>query len=153
MFEVLNSCVAHLTSDNEVTSHPPEADTTRLILHRARLFSSMNNRWIFFTPILVSIIVLFTACASNKPNWDTRVGNYTYDQAVTELGPPNKMAMLSDQSKVAEWYTGRSRGVSLGVGTGVGPVGVGMGVPVGGNRIRSLRLTFGPDGNLKSWSR
>jgi hypothetical protein len=113
----------------------------------------MNNRWIFFTPILVSIIVLFTACASNKPNWDTRVGNYTYDQAVTELGPPNKMAMLSDQSKVAEWYTGRSRGVSLGVGTGVGPVGVGMGVPVGGNRIRSLRLTFGPDGNLKSWSR
>lgn len=113
----------------------------------------MRTRRIIFAPYFVALVLLFTACASNKINWENRVGNYTYDQAVAELGPPDKMAMLSDQSKVAEWYTGRSSGVSLGVGTGVGPVGVGMGVPVGGNKIRSLRLTFTPDGILKSWSK
>jgi hypothetical protein len=113
----------------------------------------MRTRWIISAPILATLVLFFTACASNKINWESRVGNYTYDQAIAEIGPPDKMAMLSDQSKIAEWYTGRSGGVSLGMGTGVGPVGVGMGVPVGGNRIRSLRLTFGPDGILKSWSR
>lgn len=113
----------------------------------------MNTRRTILFSTLTALVVLFSACASNKINWDTRVGNYTYDQAVEEFGPPDKMAMLSDNAKVAEWYTGRSSGMSVGVGTGVGPVGMGVGVPVGGNRFRSMRLTFGPDGILKTWSK
>ena len=113
----------------------------------------MNFRHILSSGIFTALIFLFAACATNKVDWETRVGNYTYDQAIVELGPPDKMAMLSDQSKVAEWYTTRRSGMSVGVGTGIGPVGAGVGVPVGGSRMRTLRLTFGPDGILKSWGR
>ncbi len=112
----------------------------------------MNIRRIIFFPAL-AVAFLFAACASNKIDWGNRVGNYTYDQAIVEMGPPDKMAMLSDNSKVAQWYGTRRTGMSLGVGTGVGPVGAGVGVPVGSGQVRVLRLTFGPDGVLKSWSR
>lgn len=104
-----------------------------------------------FASAVAAIFVV--GCASSKVNWDNRVGNYTYDQAIVEMGPPDKMAMLTDQSKVAEWYTRRRSGMSLGLGTGIGPVGAGVGVPVGGGGVRSLRLTFGPNGILKTWSK
>lgn len=113
----------------------------------------MNIRRTILSSTFATLVLLFAACASNKINWDTRVGTYSYDQAITELGPPDKMAMLSDQTKVAEWFTQRRSGMSIGLGTGVGPIGAGVGVPVGGSRPRSLRLTFGQDGILKSWSR
>jgi hypothetical protein len=113
----------------------------------------MNIHRAIFSSTFAALVLLFAACATNKINWDTRVGNYTYDQALAELGPPDKMAMLSDQSKVAEWFTHHRPGMSVGVGTGIGPVGAGVGIPVGGSSVRSLRLTFGADGILKSWSK
>ncbi len=100
--------------------------------------------------------LLWAGCASTKKiDWQSRVGNYTYDQAVIELGPPDKYARLSDGSSVAEWYYGRGGGLSVGVGTGVytGPVGVGVGVPVTPRGARVLRLNFGPDGVLQGWRR
>lgn len=113
----------------------------------------MNLRRIIFFPAFFAALFLVSGCASNNIDWDNRVGSYTYDQAIVDMGPPDKMAMLSDSSKVAEWFSGRKTGMSLGVGTGVGPIGAGVGVPVGGGKLRVLRLTFGPDGVLKNWSR
>lgn len=109
-----------------------------------------------FHPIvaaLVSLLFFSVGCTTHKVNWASRVGNYTYDQSISEFGPPDKMAMLSDESKVAEWATYRGSGMSVGLGTGIGPVGAGIGVPLGGNRVRTMRLTFGPDGVLQSWSK
>lgn len=114
----------------------------------------------FNFPALLAVLVagLFvTGCASKpKVDWDSRVGNYTHDQAVVELGPPDRESTLSDGKKVSEWVVGRSRsgGVSLGFGTYSGPVGVGVSKSVGpGPQDKILRLTFGDDGKLLNWAR
>jgi len=110
---------------------------------------------------LLSILILaaafITGCQTTKPvDWNTRIGNYTFDHAVTELGPPDKQAKLSDGKTVAEWITHRSGGSGLSVGTGFfgGGVGVGMSHSVGqGYRDRVLNLTFDTDNKLASWSK
>ncbi len=114
----------------------------------------------FLTPLLLAL--LLAGCASTpKIDWNARVGNFTYDQAVAELGPPDKSTKLSDGSTVADWIKRSSSGASFGLGTGysrygggVGTsTGVGVGVPVGGYNVSVTRLTFGPDGKLVQWSK
>ena len=100
---------------------------------------------------------LMPGCASRpKVDWESRVGNYTFDQAVVELGPPDRETTLTDGRKVAEWVVGHSgsSAFSVGVGSYSGPVGVGVSQSVGpGPREKILRLTFGTDGKLESWLR
>ncbi len=55
----------------------------------------------------VLLLLLSVGCASTKIDWSSRIGNYTYDQAVIELGPPDKYAKLTDGTVVAEWMTRR----------------------------------------------
>ena len=55
-------------------------------------------------PVIFTALLL-TGCATPQIDWAARVGHYTYDQAVMELGPPDKMAKLSDGSTVVEWLT------------------------------------------------
>jgi hypothetical protein len=91
-----------------------------------------------------------------KNRLDSRVGTYTYDQAIAELGPPDKSAQLSDGQTVAEWVTGYRRGSSLSLGTGVfgGRGGMSVGQTVGGNTsAQVLRLMFDQENRLVSWSR
>ena len=110
---------------------------------------------------LLTVVALAAAfivgCQTTKPvDWNSRIGNYTFDQAVTELGPPDKQAKLSDGKTVAEWITHRNGGSGLSVGTGFygGGVGVGMSHSVGqGYRDRVLNLTFDADNKLGSWSK
>jgi len=110
---------------------------------------------------LLTVVALAAAfivgCQTTKPvDWNSRVGNYTFDQAVSELGPPDKQAKLSDGKTVAEWITHRNGGSGLSVGTGFygGGVGVGMSHSVGqGYRDRVLNLTFDADNQLASWSK
>ena len=101
----------------------------------------------------VGVFALVAACKSTpKIDWNSRVGNYTFDQAVSDMGPPDKSSKLSDGSLVAEWVASRpSGGFSIGIGTGYssGHTGVGVGQTVstrGGAKY--LRLTFGADGRL-----
>jgi len=100
----------------------------------------------------------FVGCKTTpKVDWDNRVGNYTYDQAVTELGPPDKSAKLGDGNTIAEWITrSRGGGFSFGVGTGMygshSSVGVGQSVTTG-SRDKVLRLIFSTENKLVSWSK
>jgi hypothetical protein len=104
------------------------------------------------------LAALCTGCRTTpKIDWNSRIGNYTYDQAVLELGPPDKMAVLTDKTKVAEWMTFRGR--------------EGAYVPAFGPHLyhpyfygpplyyseppspdRLLRLTFDPQNRLVRWS-
>jgi hypothetical protein len=104
--------------------------------------------------LTVVFAIILVACATQKIDWGSRVGNYTFDQAVMEFGPPDKSAELSDGTMIAEWYQRRS-GPSIGFGTGIGhgPVAVGVGVPISGADYRVLRLSFGPDGVLRGGGR
>jgi hypothetical protein len=125
----------------------------------ARLYLLTMKPILLLGCFLAALTLLFTnGCASKQPkvDWDARVGNYTYDQAVAELGPPDRQATLTDGKKVAEWIVGRtgSGGLSLGLGTFTGHTGVGVSQSIGsGPRDKVLRLTFDPNGQLLNWAR
>ncbi len=113
----------------------------------------------FVLNILWLAVALFVAgCATNRVDWDSRVGVFTYDQAVTELGPPDKQAKLTDNRTVAEWISRYSTGGNVGVGAGSGIYGGGVGggyiiQPAPIYRESSLCLTFGTNHVLTAWSR
>lgn len=108
---------------------------------------------------LVSLFLLavLAGCASHKIDWAARVGNYTFDQAVIELGPPSKQAKLTDGTLVAEWQTQRGytqtyyapaygyRGRYSG---GYYPAPVTTWTP-----DAFIRLTFDAAGNLTAWKK
>jgi hypothetical protein len=56
---------------------------------------------------VIALAVVWIGCVSNKIDWNSRIGVYNFDQAVVELGPPDKSATLSDGTVVAEWMTRR----------------------------------------------
>ena len=107
---------------------------------------------------MLLMAVLLAGCATRpRIDWSSRVGNYTYDQAVLELGPPDKMATLTDGTRVAEWLTFRGRSGGYGASFGphfyhpyfYGPPVAFYSEPPSPDRF--LRLTFAPDGRLLDW--
>jgi hypothetical protein len=101
--------------------------------------------------LLIAAMALFLAgCATSRVNWDARLGNYTYDQAVLEMGPPDRAAKIGDGTIVAEWLTYRgSRG---GYNFYTAPYFyTPMYDPPTPDRF--LRLTFDSEGRLRDWRR
>ena len=112
---------------------------------------------------VLALAVLLSACSTTKIDWNSRVGVYTYDQAVVDLGPPDKSAKLSDGSVVADWLTRRGRSGGT-VGMYYGPAyyprydGYYHAAPYyydydPPSPDYFLRLTFGPDGKLQAWKK
>jgi len=114
-------------------------------------------RWVTFFLIAFVPAGFLAGCASTPPvDWTARMGEYTLDQAVNELGAPSKQTPLADGQTLAEWNTrsATSSSAAVGVGGYSGNVGMGLGtVYGGGGSERILRLTFGKDGKLESWYR
>jgi len=125
--------------------------------------------------LLVATLLVPVGCASSssstvkpaKPvkvdpktvNWGERIGTYTFDQALAELGGP---ALVGESSagKTAEWVLRRSPQMSFGFGVGGASYGSGGGVGVGvGSGIsppphgENLRLIFDAEGKLKEWAK
>ena len=105
--------------------------------------------------LILLALMLFAGCATHKVDWQALVGHYTRDQAITDLGPPDKTAKLTDGTIVDEWLTQSSRIIVapepyfLPPGSYFGPA-----TPVYTESYVPayfLRLTFGPDGKLKAW--
>ncbi len=104
---------------------------------------------------LMLALVALAGCATHpKVDWAARIGNYTFDQAVVELGPPTKQAKLTDGTLVAEWQTQRGYTQTEYIpspGYRHRYYG-GYGTPVTTSSPDVfLRLTFGPDGKLSAW--
>lgn len=107
-----------------------------------------------------ALLILLNGCATApKADWAGRVGSWTLDDAVREMGPPDRTARLSDGSTVAEWANDGRRpsrfSFGIGVGAGFGGHGGGGAFEVGeifGNDASATgrRLTFSPEGILKS---
>src|SRR5258705_4238554 len=106
--------------------------------------------------MVLSLGLLLGGCTTPKIDWAGRVGIYTYDQAVIDMGPPDRYAKLGDGTVVAEWLTRR------GYSYGYAPVWYGSPHyyygPFYPGYIDTytypnyyLRLVFGPDGRLKTW--
>lgn len=119
----------------------------------------MNNSPVRWWCYLLLVLVV-AGCATTKVDWAARVGSYTHDQAIVELGPPDKQATLTDGSVVAEWLTRRGRGVAYVGGAGyygypghAGYYGGFYPAYVTSGPDYFLRLTFGPNGKLAAWKK
>jgi hypothetical protein len=102
--------------------------------------------------IALALVLVFAAgCATNRIDWDSRLGNYTYDQAILELGPPENTATLSDGTRVGDWLMmrGRSGGGSFFITRGY----MMHHIPDSDGPDRYVRLTFSPEGRLTSYKR
>ena len=101
------------------------------------------------------LTLLFSGCASDRVDWQARVGTYTQDRAITEFGPPDKSDRLSDGTIVDEWITNHAHTINapepyfLPPGAYVGPATPTYSETYVPNYY--LQLTFGPDGKLKAW--
>jgi hypothetical protein len=117
----------------------------------------MNVTVKFSLPVTLALTVAFlTGCATPPPvDWDSRVGHYTYDQAITELGSPDRQARLSDGKVVSKWIARPNAGPRLNSGMSYyGSSGFSTGQTIGSSiNSQTLQLTFDPDGKLTAWSR
>jgi hypothetical protein len=120
-----------------------------------RLATLRRMKFLLALPLALCLI----GCATKKHgiDWQTRVGSYTYDQAVSEMGPPDKESKLSEGTRVSEWHLKERGGMNLSFGLGsysrYSGVGVGQDIGTFGGGHDYLRLVFRPDGILKSSER
>jgi len=109
--------------------------------------------------LMIVALGLAGGCSTTpRVDWDSRIGNYTYDQAVSQLGQPAHHEAKADGTQSDEWLTQRGNPGSVGIGMDGGYVRPGLiegpiaqGTPRTPDRY--LRLTFGPDGKLTQWQR
>ena len=120
----------------------------------------LNFRAVFRGGPLVGLILLLVGCATSRIDWTSRIGIYTYDQAVLDLGPPDKYAKLQDGTVVAEWLTRRGYSsvyapFAYSYYPWSGPYGYYGGYPPYYINSYSpdyfLRLIFGPDSKLRDY--
>jgi hypothetical protein len=102
--------------------------------------------------VLACLACWLAGCATARVDWNARIGHYTYDQAVGEMGPPDKEAKLADGGIVAEWLIYRGTTYVYGTPGTYGPYYAGPATAQTGPS-RYLRLTFGPDRQLTAWTR
>ena len=114
---------------------------------------------------IILLAFLLASCATQPKvdrnrDWAPFVGNYTFEQAVAELGAPYITGQQSDGTRFGEWVLSRSPQMSFGFGMGTGSWGShgGAGVGVGTSvspppRGEYLRLDFGTNGMLQAWAK
>jgi len=105
--------------------------------------------------ILFLAVVFIAGCKTTpQVDWNSRVGSYTYNQALAELGSPEKQTKLSDGKTVDQWITLHgSNGFSTGGGFNNNN-GMGSGPTFAQSyKDHVLELTFGTDGKLVSWAK
>ena len=97
--------------------------------------------------------VLFAGCKTPPAvDWNSRVGICTFDQAVAELGSPDKQSRLSDGRIALQWITLHGDNGFFGGGAAsAGGFGMAAGQPLMQTyKDHVLELTFGADGKLLS---
>jgi len=117
----------------------------------------MNLAVKFSLPVILALALAFLAgCATTPPvDWNNRIGNYTYYQAVSELGPPARQASLSDGKLVCKWFVQPPVAPKINSGmSNYGNNGFGAGqTPGSGYNDQMLQLTFDTNSTLSAWSK
>ena len=98
------------------------------------------------------LALALSGCATQRVDWAARVGHYTYEQAVTGMGVPEKQDKLADGSVVAEWLTDRGHTYTHSSPGAEGPFYPSYPATYTAPS-QFLRLSFGPDGHLASWKK
>ncbi len=124
------------------------------------LSSIMKPSWL----LLIVIVLLAGGCTTGTRvpvrdiDWTSRIGAYTFQDALAELGEPNAIGE-SREGKVADWVLRQSPAFSFGFGFGGGSydhstasgggAGATVSPPPGGEY---LRLRFDQNGKLAEWT-
>ena len=113
----------------------------------------MHRALIHRLVIAVLGLAILVGCATkNKVDWNTRIGSYTYDEAVIDLGPADKSETLSDGTKVAEWLTRRTSTPGTVFVTGGYYGRTSIGTAHGGDQVEwFIRLIFDENDVLKDF--
>ncbi|MDB6065616.1 MAG: hypothetical protein JWR26_1824 [Pedosphaera sp.] len=105
-------------------------------------------------------MVLLASCSTSSPliNWDSRIGNYTYDLALMDLGSPVRSATLPDGTLVVEWRVREAKSGTPDItneGSYVPQSFADSPFPYATGPLpnRYLRLIFGRDQKLIGWER
>jgi hypothetical protein len=112
---------------------------------------SVPGSWLRLMACLC-VTLWLTGCATQRVDWVARIGHYTYEQAVLDMGPPDKQAKLADGTIVAEWLTDSGSTYVSGAPGPYGPFYPGY-VSTYTIPSRFVRLTFDPNGQLSAWKR
>jgi hypothetical protein len=108
----------------------------------------------FLPGALLLAVFVIVGCATAPPvDWNSRVGTYTYAQAVGELGPPNRQARLSSGATAFKWFVPTVGTIGMPNNNMNNGFGVGPNIRPGGLSDRYLQLTFDTNGVLSAWSK
>jgi hypothetical protein len=115
--------------------------------------------------LLIVLALLVWSCASGTKatvqniDWGSRIGTYTYEEALAELGEPDVISE-SSEGRIAEWVLRQSPNVSFSFGFGGASYGHHTGTGVGVGTTVSpppsgeyLHLKFDKNGKLSEWTR
>ena len=125
----------------------------------------MKTNRLNFTLIVSFLAAVFvTGCATTTTaDWNSRVGHYTYAQAVSQLGPPNREVGLSDGKTAFRWFAQpapSANRVNVGGLNQPSPNNSEMNTGFGSQPVYNnpafnsqyLQLTFDANGVLTAWS-
>jgi len=113
----------------------------------------MNMAWTKCFAVL-AIAIAIGGCATQHISWQTRIGNYTYDDAVREWGPPDKESPLNDGTLIADWIVREGHTVMAPQPYLLPPDNMGAPQPTFNSSYVPtyfMRLVFGPDKRLKEY--
>ncbi|HEX5398299.1 MAG TPA: hypothetical protein VFY06_04550 [Verrucomicrobiae bacterium] len=106
--------------------------------------------------VLVLAVAFLAGCrTTSSVDWNSRVGVYTFNQAVAELGQPDKQSKRDNGDTTYQWITLHGGNASPAAGTYLGANGQMGGTQpyVQTYKDHVLELTFGPDGKLVTWAK
>jgi hypothetical protein len=115
----------------------------------------MNPTLKFSLPVISFLFAFLAGCTTTPPiDWNSRVGLYTYQQAVADLGRPNRQAKLSDGTTVYKWSAQPAVNPNLNTGMSYyGSTGFTSNQTASpGVNDQMLQLTFDTNGVLTAWS-
>jgi hypothetical protein len=99
----------------------------------------------------IAVLLLLAGCAGGfggtRKRWDSRIGSFSYAQALEEIGVPDEQIITSSGGWVAIWHGRRTRGAVL---ASLGGSGLSF-PPKSSARSEALRLTFTEEGSLLDW--
>jgi hypothetical protein len=117
-------------------------------------FFSMKNNPRFLVRLLAIVGIILAGCATQNGDWNRRVGNFTYQQAVNEFGPPAKQETLADGRITVEWVSRYNvSATSPEMDSNFYEHSASLDHTDDATREGKLRLTFSTNNVLTSWSK
>ena len=68
-----------------------------------QILDDRGEWWFCGVMKLLIFLPLFFLLSCRSTDWSNKVGNYTYDNALVEHGPPDQADLMKNGNKVCKW--------------------------------------------------